>query len=403
MVVLVVLAVVAAIGAVRLSEPLPALAMSAQAPSGVRLAGPSLRLPWPSEGQAAVVVEGVGTAGVHGQSRPIPIGSVAKVMTALVVLHDHPLVGNASGPSLTVTPENERAYTAALGTGDSMVPVVAGERISERQALEALMVPSADNIADLLAQWDAGSAAAFVAKLNRQALAWGARHTHYADASGLSPQTTSTATDQVLVGERALREPVLAAVMAERMATLPVAGVVSNYNSLLGSDGVVGIKTGSTRAAGGSLLFAAKARVGTQPITLVGAVLGQAVGIPPLSALQVALDASRALVRAVTGAVRSEQVVAAGQRVSAGTTAWGRPATARTSSAVRVLGFPGQVVRTTAQGCALDTPTSLGQPCGAIDVSWGDALSGRSSARASATLDRGIPQPPWTWRLLRRR
>jgi D-alanyl-D-alanine carboxypeptidase (penicillin-binding protein 5/6) len=259
-----------------------------------------------------MVVEGVGTAGVHGQSGPVPIGSVAKVMTALVILRDHPLVGNAPGPSLTVTPADERAYAAALGTGDSMVPVFAGERITERQALEALMVPSADNVADMLARWDAGGVPAFVAKMDRQALAWGATHTHYADASGLSPQTTSTATDQVLVGERALRAPVLAAVMAERSVTLPVAGVVTNYNSLLGSDGVIGIKTGSTRAAGGSLLFAARTRVGARPVTVVGAVLGQAVGIAPLSALQVALDGSRALVRAVTGSVWAQRGHGAG-------------------------------------------------------------------------------------------
>ena len=348
-----------------------------------------------------MVVEGVGTAGVHGQSGPVPIGSVAKVMTALVILRDHPLVGNAPGPSLTVTPADERAYAAALGTGDSMVPVYAGERITERQALAALMVPSADNIADMLAQWDAGSVPAFVAKMDRQALAWGATHTHYADASGLSPQTTSTATDQVLVGERALRAPVLAAVMAERSVTLPVAGVVTNYNSLLGSDGVIGIKTGSTRAAGGSLLFAARTRVGARPVTVVGAVLGQAVGIAPLSALQVALDGSRALVRAVTGSVRAQQVVMPGAVASAGVTRWGSRTTARVSNAVTVLGFPGAVVHVTSLGCEVGVPASVGEPCGGVTVTWGDPLSGRSSATVGATLDRGIPGPSWTQRLLK--
>lgn len=401
-VVLLVLAGLGGFAGVRLRGPVPALSMSPVTQSTVRLSGAPVEFPWPIHGQAAVVVEGVGTAGVHGQSGPIAIGSVAKVMTALVILRDHPLVGNGPGPSLTVTQADERAYAAALGTGDSMVPVVTGERISERQALEALMVPSADNIADMLAQWDAGSVPAFVAKLNQQALAWGATHTHYADASGLSAQTTSTATDQVLVGERALRDPVLAAVVGERSATFPVGGVMANYNSLLGSDGVIGIKTGSTRAAGGSLLFAAKERVGARPITVVGAVLGQAVGIPPLSALQVALDASRALVRTVTASVRAEQVLAGGQTASSGVTAWEEPASARTSNAVTVLGFPGQQVQVTRRGCDLGVPARIGEPCGGLTVTWGDPLSGRSSATVSATLDRGIPEPSWTWRLLRR-
>jgi D-alanyl-D-alanine carboxypeptidase (penicillin-binding protein 5/6) len=263
------------------------------------------------------------------------------------------------------------------------------------------MVPSADNVADMLARWDAGGVPAFVAKMDRQALAWGATHTHYADASGLSPQTTSTATDQVLVGERALRAPVLAAVMAERSVTLPVAGVVTNYNSLLGSDGVIGIKTGSTRAAGGSLLFAARTRVGARPVTVVGAVLGQAVGIAPLSALQVALDSSRALVRAVTGSVRAQEVVMPGAVASAGVTRWGSRTTARVSNVVTVLGFPGAVVHVTSLGCEVGVPASVGEPCGGVTVTWGDPLSGRSSATVGATLDRGIPRPSWTQRLLK--
>ncbi|HEV7171716.1 hypothetical protein [Pedococcus sp.] len=386
--------------ALRLRAPLPAVVMSPVASAEVQLPGKPVALPWPTHGQAAMVVEGVGTAGVHGQSGPVPIGSVAKVMTALVILRDHPLAGNAPGPSLTVTPADERAFAAALGTGDSMVPVVAGERITERQALEALMVPSADNVADMLAQWDAGSVPAFVAKMDRQARAWGATHTHYADASGLSPQTTSTASDQVLVGERALRAPVLAAVMAEKTATLPVAGVVSNYNSLLGSDGVIGIKTGSTRAAGGSLLFAATRRVGARPVTVVGAVLGQAVGTAPLSALQVALDGSRALVRAVTGSLRAQQVVVPGAVVSAGVAPWGPRTTARVSNAVTVLGFPGAVVQVTSLGCDVSVPAPAGEPCGGVAVTWGDRLSGRSSATVGATLDRGIPRPSWRQRLL---
>jgi D-alanyl-D-alanine carboxypeptidase (penicillin-binding protein 5/6) len=399
-VVVLVLAGAGGFAAVRLRAPLPALVMSPVASSEVRLAGKPAALPWPAHGQAAMVVEGVGTAGVHGQSGPVPIGSVAKVMTALVILRDHPLVGNAPGPSLTVTPADEQAYAAALGTGDSMVPVYAGERITEREALEALMVPSADNIADMLAVWDAGSVPAFVAKMDRQALAWGATHTHYADASGLSAQTTSTATDQVLVGERALHEHVLAAVVAEPKALLPVAGVVTNYNSLLGSDGVIGIKTGSTRAAGGSLLFAARTRVGGRPLTVVGAVLGQAVGIAPLSALQVALDGSRALVRAVTSSLRAQRVVVPGAVVSTGVTQWGPSTTARVSNAVTVLGFPGSVVQVASLGCAVGVPASVGEPCGGVTVTWGDPLSGRSSTTVGATLDRGIPQPSWTQRLL---
>ena len=396
-----VLVVAAVVGAARVLQPLPELSMKPTQRLLARTAGQAPTLPWPSQGQSALVVLGAGTAGVHGSRGSIPIGSVAKVATALVVLHDHPLTGDAPGPMLTVSAADEREYAAALGSGDSMVPVVAGERITERQALEALMIPSADNIADLLARWDAGSTPRFVAKMNALALRLGARQTHYADASGLDSATTSTATDQIRVGERALKEPALAAIMSERSTTLPVAGRVSNYNGLLGSDGVVGIKTGSTTPAGGNLLFAAQAQVGGHPVTVVGAVFGQAVGMRPLSALNVALDASRALLRSAVAALRPIQVVRAGQTVSAGAPAWGGAATARTAAGIMVVAFPGQALRVSAAGCQLSAPVAAGTPCGRVRVAWGDELSGVSSAVAGVTLDQSVAEPTLRWRLFR--
>ena len=81
--------------------------------------------------------------------------------------------------------------------------------------------------------------------------------TSYTDPSGLDPSTTSTAADQVRLGLAAMRVPALAAITAEATAVVPVAGVVRNTNTLLGQDGIVGLKTGSTQAAGGCVLVAA--------------------------------------------------------------------------------------------------------------------------------------------------
>jgi serine-type D-Ala-D-Ala carboxypeptidase (penicillin-binding protein 5/6) len=133
----------------------------------------------------------------------------------------------------------------------------AGETITERQALEALLLPSADNMAWILARWDAGSQAAFAARMNAAARSLAMTGTSYTDPSGLDPCTTSTAADQVRLGIAAMQVPALAAITAESTAVVPVAGVVRNTNALLGQDGIVGLKTGSTQAAGGCLLVAA--------------------------------------------------------------------------------------------------------------------------------------------------
>jgi D-alanyl-D-alanine carboxypeptidase (penicillin-binding protein 5/6) len=196
-------------------------------------------------------------------------------MTAYVILHNHPLAANGSGPDITVRPSEAAAYPSQVRDGDSLVPVVAGERLTERQALEALLLPSADNMAWILARWDAGSQAAFVARMNATARRLGMTGTSYTDPSGLDPSTTSTAADQVRLGMAAMRMPALAAIAAKPMAVVPVAGVVRNYNTLLGQDGIVGLKTGSTQAAGGCVLIAAWHKAGGHNTLIVAATFGQ--------------------------------------------------------------------------------------------------------------------------------
>ena len=210
-----------------------------------------------------------------GATRPVPIASVAKVMTAYVILHDHPLLANGSGPDITVQPSEASAYPAQARDGDSVVPVYAGEILTERQALEALLLPSADNMAWILARWDAGSQAVFVARMNAAARRLGLTGTSYTDPSGLDPSTTSTAADQVHLGLAAMRVPALAAIVAMPAGVVPDAGVVRNYNTLLGQDGIVGLKTGSTRAAGGCVVLAAWRRTGAHAVLVVAAIFGE--------------------------------------------------------------------------------------------------------------------------------
>ena len=242
-----------------------------------------------------------------GATRPVPIASVAKVMTAYVVLHDHPLPSGGSGPDIAVQPSEAAAYPSQARDGDSLVPVAAGEMLTERQALEALLLPSADNMAWILARWDAGSQAAFVARMNATARRLGMTGTSYTDPSGLDPSTTSTAADQVRLGMAAMRVPVLAAIAAMSAAVVPVAGVVRNYNTLLGQDGIAGLKTGSTQAAGGCLLIAAWSQAGGRNTLIVAATFGQpgTAGTILPNALQAGHNLVLALDRALGSGVQS--------------------------------------------------------------------------------------------------
>jgi len=262
----------------------PALAPLTASPSGT--SGPTagsatasrLQLgpvSWPADGVSAAAVSGYGVTDGPGATRPVPIASVAKLMTAYVILQNHPLVAGESGPDITVEPSEAAAYPAQVADGDSLVAVAAGETITERQALEALLLPSADNMAWILARWDAGSQAAFAARMNAAARSLAMTGTSYTDPAGLDPSTTSTAADQVRLALAAMQVPALAAITAESTAVVPVAGTVRNTNTLLGRDGIVGLKTGSTQAAGGCLLVAAWHEVNGHRTLIVAATFGQ--------------------------------------------------------------------------------------------------------------------------------
>lgn len=273
------------------TAPLPAVGPPAQFVMSVST--PSM--PWPPESEAEVIVPGVAVYGPVGSPAPVPIASVAKIMTAYVILRDHPLNANESGPSIPITPSDVAAFRFDAEQGDSVVPVVAGHSLTEREALQALLIRSGDNIADLMATWDAGSANAFVAKMNAAAKAIGMDNTHYADASGLSDNTVSTASNQLILAPLAMAEPSFAQTVSSPTAVLPEAGLVLNYNTLLGSDGITGIKTGSTWAAGGCMVFSALHGVRGHTVTIYGAILG-VVPAPGQSLLAASLVATQRLV-----------------------------------------------------------------------------------------------------------
>src|SRR5580704_6507737 len=160
---------VLAIAARMISEPVPPLRIQRLLAASVPIRGPLPKLAWPTEGQAAVEVEGIGSLGTFGPSAPAPIASVAKIMTAYLTLREHPLSPGRSGFTLTITAAEVAEERQRAAHDESVLAVRAGERLSERQALQALLLPSANNIAALLAVHDAGSTSAFLARMNATA------------------------------------------------------------------------------------------------------------------------------------------------------------------------------------------------------------------------------------------
>jgi D-alanyl-D-alanine carboxypeptidase (penicillin-binding protein 5/6) len=250
-------------------------AADALAPAGAASSGHGhawASMAWPAQGAAAAAV-GSGRIHSSGGTRPVPIASLAKVMTAVVVLRGRPISAQDPGFTITITSDDVADTERRRSDGQSVVAVVAGEKLTERQALQALLLPSANNIAMALARAVSGTADAFVDEMNAEARRVAMTSTVYTDPSGYDPSTVSTARDQLRLARAAMRIDAFAEIVAEPNADIPQIGVVYNTDRLVGRDGFVGIKTGSDLAAGGCFMFAAR---GQSPRRLVyGVVLGQ--------------------------------------------------------------------------------------------------------------------------------
>ncbi len=406
-IVVVAVATAATLTAARLEAAAPELIPTLTSTTWRAAPGPLAPIAVPAQGSLAVEsVDGHAVTTLASSQAGIvrPTASVAKTMTALVILEVHPLLPAQAGPILTMTRQDVDDYRSIAAAGGSFAPVTLGEHLSERDLLVGLMLPSANNLALTAARWIDGSVAAFVARLNARAVQLGMSHTHFADPDGLAAATTSTAADLVLLGAAAVADDALLSVVSTTTATLPDGTVVTNLDQLLGVDpGWLGIKTGWTPPAGGCLLFAARRILapGAPPLTVVGAVLGQPpdgnadLAHPELGA---AFSVARAAVDAAFGQFAAVRVGPASVPVS-GTIdgPWG------VSSALHLVGADrfvllqrGGTLTVAAAAVAVPAPSAPGAPAGTVSVS----LLGVPIGAWTLVTDRHLDGPsPW-WKLL---
>lgn len=349
-------------------RPVGAVPASQTAGASTTVPGDAVSVPWPASGQAAIGGRENGVLASSPNARPAPIASVAKVMTALVVLQEKPLEENEDGPAITITPDDVTEFQQEAANKESVLPVAAGEQLTERQALQGLLIPSGNNVAALLARWASGSMDAHVQRMNARARELGMGHTTFADVSGLSEKTVSVPADLVRMGQAALDQPVLANIVQQAQAALPVAGTVYNVNYVLGQEGIYGIKTGNIDAGGAIYLFAGNEQLASGgKATIVGAVQG-------LSTLDGAFDAAKTILRAARASLRSVHVVSKDQTVGRYDLPWGGGSDVVASQDLDILVWPGMVVRESLQASPAAPPTSPRTASGSLRVTAGDAV-----------------------------
>ncbi len=395
-------------------------------------------LPWPPMGQGAVSIPSLGYASQSGAESPVPIASLTKLTTAVVVLRDHPLPAGAPGPSITVTSADVAEYDYELANDESNIPIQVGETLSEQQMLEALLTQSANDVAYILALWDAGTLPAFVQKMNALAASLGASHTHYVDASGYDPQSVSTASDVLRVAAAGMAVPTFAQVLGLATVTLPLVGTRPNIVTEVDMHAAIGGKSGFTSQAGASMMLAGERTIqGRQALVLV-AVLSQPTAPPPPppttppkagtapstttlpSTTTTTTDPSTdpandhdnpitdpfrltrpvvdRLLAATEAGVVPVTVAAPGAAEGSVSSTWGgvaHPAPVVTAGGAWLLAWPGQMVRSLLHFDEV-------RPGSAAGARVGTALYGLGTQLAAVPLRLAAPlhEPTWWWRLL---
>jgi D-alanyl-D-alanine carboxypeptidase (penicillin-binding protein 5/6) len=348
-------------------RPIPDVAASGGPAASEVIAGTPPAMPWPSRGSAAVGVQSLGFVASSGNEQAIPAASVAKVMTTLVILEDKPLKKGDPGPTITITDADVQSYNTDFANKESVARVLAGEQLSELQLLQGALIPSANNFAETLARWDAGSVDAFVAKMNSRAAALHLSHTKFVDTSGANPGTVSTPSDLMTLGMTAMQQEVFAQVVGMASAELPVAGTVYNVDGVLGQSGIVGIKTGSGLNTGANFLFAASISVDGVPITFFGCVMGQ-------PTLDDTFAAAKKLIGAMQSALHVRKVIVKNQTVATYITPWGAQTDLVSTVDVELIEWPGMVLRQRldAHALVLDQPLPAGTQEGSEHMVLGD-------------------------------
>lgn len=254
-----------------LAWPLQAINATAKLPETTP--AKNITLPWPSGEQSALRAIGYGELAHYGTDIPMPMASITKLVTALVVLEEKPLSLGEDGPSITFNETDAILYNTYLSQEGVVGPVTPGQTISQYDLMQIMLVASANNYADALVIWAFGSIDAYLVEADRYLTSQGLTETAVADAAGFSNQSVSTARELTKLGEIALSNSVIRTIVAKPSTTVAGYGTFYSTNLIINEESVIGIKTGTTDEAGNCLLYATMQNIGGKEIITIGATL----------------------------------------------------------------------------------------------------------------------------------
>jgi len=369
-----------------LNKPLPTATLSTVSLSPT--VAEVINLPWPAGGQAAIgsLEDGLLAVSSDNQAEK-PMASMTKVVTALALMKKSPITPGQQGPAITLDAIDTGYYSSYLAKQGSVAPVALGQTITQYQAMQAMLVASANNLADSLVRHNFGTMEAYLDYASSMLKEMGLSQTRIADATGFSPNSVSTPSELIVLGQKLLGDPVLAGIVDMEQVSLPGIGVLRNTNQILGDPDVVGIKTGTTDEAGSCLLFAAHHRPDALSSKMI---IGVIMGEPGPNTL---FRDSRNLLAAARQGFGVIEVLPAGSVVGQLITAWEDQTELVTTDPLRLFAWRGKSYTPDATWSKPVAPTENGRVVGKV------ALNGLEIGVNVVTKE-SITPPSNFWRLV---
>ena len=347
----------------------------------------TVSLSFPDFGAAAVGAVGFdGTFASSGDTTALPIASITKVITVLVVLDAKPLEAEEKGPAVAITQADVALWNKQVAQNGSVAPVRAGISLTERELMDLILIKSANNYSETLVNWAFGSEKAYLPIARKWLKENDLANTSLADSTGFLPGNKATSADLVELGKIALSHPVVSDIVKTKRVVIPHIGEINNTNDLLGKSGVDGIKTGTTEDAGACLLFSADYTIGEQTVTVVGVMLGGK-NHPLLN------DRIKKLLKTVKASFHEVTLATDGQVFASYSTPWGDTSHAVAAEASTVLVWGETPVTLLVNADDVTTATS-GEDAGELTFTVGD-----DTVVVPLELNKTVDDPgPW-WRL----
>jgi D-alanyl-D-alanine carboxypeptidase (penicillin-binding protein 5/6) len=389
-----VLAVAGTYVSLTLSAPVGAAAAVFHSPTVDK--SPAATIALPGYGESAISISGAddylgptatGVFASSGGNGALPMASISKLITAMVVLSAKPLGASGTGRTITWDKTDAALYDKYYLLNATIAAMKNGSSMSEHDALETMLVVSACNYAEAMADWAFGSNAGFVSATRKWLKANGLTGTTMVEPTGLDDRNTSTPSDLIALGKLAMANPAVAAMVGKTSLDVPALAGLPSTNDLLGTDGVNGIKTGTLDTEGSDLLYSAVVPIRTGlSLTVIGVVLAG----PTRASVD---DDVKKTISSIQDGFHDTQLGSQGQVVGSYSTPWGAKASmvlAKDADAFTWSDTPiTSTMKTTTPGNG-----KSGEEVG--NVTW---VAGKTTETVPVVLKGNIRGPSAWWRL----